>query len=157
MSDNESYKVVLNKAMAACSRREHCRSEVTTMIESWGAEDSDHGKIIQMLIDENFINEERYAAAFVMDKFNYNKWGKVKISVLLKAKKIPLEIIKNALDLIDEDKYLKLIKELISNKRKTVKAKNNYDLKSKLVRYGLSKGFESHLLYDILGDLNEEA
>jgi regulatory protein len=157
MSDNESYKVALNKAMAACSRREHCRSEAETMIESWGAAESDRGKIIQLLIDENFINEERYAAAFVMDKFNYNKWGKVKISVHLKVKKIPSEIIKNALGSIDEDKYLKMINDLISTKRKSIKAKNSYDLKSKLLRYGLSKGFESHLLYDILGDLHEEA
>jgi regulatory protein len=156
MSDNESIKTALNKAMAACSRREHCRSEIVTMIESWGAEKSDSGKIIQLLIDENFINEERYAAAFVKDKFNYNKWGKVKISVHLKAKRIPDEIIKNALGSIDENNYLKMINDLISARRKSIKAKNSYDLKSKLLRYGLSKGFESHLLYDILNEIAEE-
>lgn len=156
MPDNENFKIILGKAMAACSKREHCISEIVTMAGSWGAEEADLKKIIQALTDEKFINEERYASAFVRDKFTYNKWGKLKISMHLKAKRIPAEIIKNALDSIDNEKYLKMIQDLISSHRKHVKAKNNYELKSKLLRYGLSKGFESHLLYDILGELDEE-
>jgi regulatory protein len=67
-------------------------------------------------------------------------------------KKIPGEIIKNALDSIDNDTYRKTIEDLISGHRRSVKAKNQYDLKGKLLRYGLSKGFESDLLYDILSN-----
>jgi regulatory protein len=156
MADNDNFKAVLGKAMAACSRREHCKSEIETMTESWGATESEIRKVIQVLTDEKFIDEERYASAFVRDKFTYNKWGKLKISMHLKSKRIAQEIIKNALDSIDEEKYLKMIRDLISSHRKHVKAKNNYELKSKLLRYGLSKGFESHLLYEILGDLGEE-
>jgi regulatory protein len=155
MADNENYKSWLSKAMAACSRREYCRSEIENMAESWGADEDDRKKINQTLTEENFINEERYASAFVRDKFTYNKWGKLKISMHLKAKRIPPELIRNALDSIDNEKYLKMISDLITSHRKHVKAKNNYDLKSKLLRYGLSKGFESHLLYEILGDLEE--
>ena len=88
--------------------------------------------------------------AFVRDKFNYNKWGKVKISAHLKAKNIPSETIKSALDSIDNESYIKFIKENIASHRKSVRAKNQYDLKAKLLRYGLSKGFESNILYDIL-------
>jgi len=102
------------------------------------------------LIKENFINEKRYAEAFVKDKFRYNKWGKVKIRAGLKMKKIPGEIINNALDSIDDGTYRKTIEELITVHRRSVKAKNQYDLKGKLLRYGLSKGFESDLLYDVL-------
>jgi regulatory protein len=156
MPDNENYKIVLSKAMAACSRREHCKSEIESMAETWGAAEDARRKVIQALIEENFINEERYASAFVRDKFIYNKWGKLKISMHLKAKRIPQEIIKNALDSIDEDKYLKMIKDLISSRRKSIKAKNSYDLKARLLRYGLSKGFESHLLYDLLNEIEEE-
>ena len=156
MTDNENFRIVLGKAMAACSRREHCISEILTMTKSWGAVEVESIKIIKVLIDEKFINEQRFASAFVRDKFACNKWGKVKISVHLKAKRIPAEIIKNALDSIDNEKYLKMIQDLISSHRKHVKSKNNYDLKSKLLRYGLSKGFESNLLYDILGEMEEE-
>ncbi len=104
MSDSETFKNVLSKAMAACSRREHCRSEIETMIEPWGLSEQERAKIIGILTDENFINEERYSTAFVSDKFKYNKWGKVKISVHLKAKKIPPEVISNALDTIEPGK-----------------------------------------------------
>jgi regulatory protein len=156
MLESDNFKTMLGKAMAACSKREHCISEIEAMAESWGVTATDIRKILKALTDENFINEERYATAFVRDKFTYNKWGKLKISMHLKAKRIPAELIKNALDSIDEENYLKMIKDLISSHRKHVKAKNNYELKSKLLRYGLSKGFESHLLYDVLGEMEEE-
>jgi regulatory protein len=157
MPDNDNFKTVLGKAMAACSRREHCKSEIETMAESWGAAESDIIKIIQVLTDEKFIDEERYASAFVRDKFTYNKWGKLKISMHLKAKRIPSELIRKALDTIDSETYRKMISDLITSHRKHIKAKNPYDLKSKLLRFGLSKGFESHLLYEMLGDVEEEA
>ena len=108
------------------------------------------------LIKENFINESRYAAAFVRDKFKYNKWGKVKIAAHLGAKKLPPDIISTALDSIDNEQYIRIVRGIIEGHRKTVKAKNQYDLKAKLLRYGLSKGFESSLLYDILNDLDNE-
>jgi regulatory protein len=124
-------------------------------LQLWGVGKNDSEKIIGILIKENFINESRYAIAFVKDKFNYNKWGKVKIAVHLRVKKLPPDIISSALDSIDNELYTKLLNELIANHRRTVKAKNQYDLKAKLLRYGLSKGFESSLLYDILNDLED--
>jgi regulatory protein len=150
MARNELIKTALSKAMALCSKREYCTDDIRTKLQSWGIGEDDNGKIIMNLIKENFINEKRYAEAFVKDKFRYNKWGKVKIRAGLKMKKIPGEIINNALDSIDDGTYRKTIEELIIVHRRSVKAKNQYDLKGKLLRYGLSKGFESDLLYDVL-------
>ena len=152
MSENAIVRIALNKAMAQCSRREFCISDIQTKLESWGVEAKDTEKIIDSLIKENFINDERFASAFVKDKFNYNKWGKVKIAMQLRLKRIQSGTINTALDSIDNEIYKKVLTELISSHRRTVKAKNQYDLKAKLLRYGLSKGFESHLLYDILND-----
>jgi regulatory protein len=121
-------------------------------MQSWSVGNTDSDRIISILIQENFINEKRYAEAFVKDKFRYNKWGKVKIRAGLKMKKIPGEIIKTALDSLDDVTYRKTIEDLLSVHRRSVKAKNQYDLKGKLLRYGLSKGFESDLLYDILSE-----
>jgi regulatory protein len=153
MPENVLNKIALDKAMAQCSRREFCIDDIRSKLLLWGVENNDAEKIIESLINENFINESRYAAAFVKDKFKYNKWGKVKIAAHLRAKRLPADLISFALDLIDNELYTKSLYEIIDGHRKTVKAKNQYDLKAKLLRYGLSKGFESILLYDILNGL----
>jgi regulatory protein len=155
MAEKALFKIALDKAMAQCSRREFCCDDIRNKLSLWGIEDNDAEKIIGILIKENFINESRYATAFVRDKFKYNKWGKVKIAAHLRVKKLPPDIISSALDSIDNEQYTKLLRELIGAHRKSVKAKNQYDLKAKLLRYGLSKGFESSLLYDLLNDLGE--
>jgi regulatory protein len=155
MAEKALFKIALDKAMAQCSRREFCCDDIRNKLSLWGIENNDAEKIIGILIKENFINESRYATAFVRDKFKYNKWGKVKIAAHLRVKKLPPDIISSALDSIDNEQYTKLLRELIGAHRKSVKAKNQYDLKAKLLRYGLSKGFESSLLYDLLNDLGE--
>jgi regulatory protein len=150
MAENTLYKTALNKAMNQCSQREYCASEIVTKLESWGITGNDTNKIIDLLIRENFINEERFACAFARDKFRYNKWGKVKIAAHLRAKKIPAEAARAGLESIDNELYINTLKALIESHRRSVKAKNQYDLKAKLLRFGLSKGFESSLLYEIL-------
>jgi regulatory protein len=155
MSDKELIRIAQNKAMAECSHREFCCDDIRNKLLQWGVESNDAEKIIGILISENFINESRYATAFVRDKFKYNKWGKVKIASHLRSKKLPPDIITTALESIDIEQYTRLLKELIESHKRSVKAKNQYDLKAKLLRYGLSKGFESSLLYDILNDLGE--
>lgn len=154
MSEKALNKIALDKAMAQCSRREFCIGDIRSKLTLWGVEKTDAEKIIETLIRENFINESRYAEAFVKDKFKYNKWGKVKIAAHLGAKKLPSDVIRSALDSIDNEQYTKLLHEIIEGHRKTVKAKNQYDLKAKLLRFGLSKGFESSLLYDMLNELD---
>lgn len=153
MNDSELFKIGLNKAMSLCSQRELCCDDIRSKLTSWGIGPEDSEKILVTLIKENFVNEPRYAAAFVRDKFKYNKWGKIKIETHLRVKNIPADIIREALDTIDIEQYNKTIYDLINAHRRTIRAKNNYDLKAKLYRYGLSKGFESSLLYEILNDL----
>lgn len=155
MSENVIFNTALNKALGLCSHREFCILEMRNKIESWGVASDDIDKIIGLLIKDNFINEKRYARAFVRDKFNYNKWGKVKLAAYLRIKNIQGDIIRQALDSIDNEAYVKSLLDLISGHRRFIKAKNHYDLKAKLLRYGLSKGFESNLLYDILNDLED--
>jgi regulatory protein len=153
MAETQLYKSALSKAMALCSQREYCKDDIKTKLQSWSVSDPDSLKILTVLIKENFINEKRYAEAFVKDKFNYNKWGRVKIRANLKIKKIPADIISAALESIEQELYRKIAEDLLKNHRRSVKAKNQYDLKGKLLRYGLSKGFESDLLYDILSEI----
>ena len=152
MSDSLLHKTALNKAMAICSRREYCTGDIRTKLNSWGVSIGETEKIIASLVKENFINDTRYANAYVKDKLIHNKWGKLKIISHLRAKNIPDEIVKSSIADIDDENYRKSVKEIISAHRRFIKAKNQYDLKGKLLRFGLSKGFESHLLYDILNE-----
>lgn len=152
MAENKLSQTALSRAMALCSRREYCIADIMNKLDSWGLSEPDSAKVIQTLIRDNFINEQRYAEAFVKDKFRYNKWGRVKIRAGLKAKKIETDIINGALERIDEQTYRDMLSKLLKAHRKNIKARNQFDLKGKLLRYGLSKGFESGLLYEILGD-----
>ncbi len=152
MSESDLYKTALSRVMALCSKHEYCIDDIRTKLLAWGVGDNDLEKIISTLIKENFLNETRYSEIFVREKFRINKWGKVKITAHLRIKKIPSEIIKNALDSIDNEQYIQTLKDILLEHRKHIKAKNQYDLKGKLLRYGLSKGFESSLLYDLLND-----
>lgn len=155
MSENELFKASLNKSMAQCSRKELCSDDIRKKLTLWGVGNDDVEKIIAILIKENFINEARYATSFVRDKFKYNKWGKVKIAAHLKSKKLPADIIGPALNSIDHEYYVNFLRGLLQGHKRSVKAKNQLDLKAKLLRFGLSKGFESSLLYDILNDIGD--
>jgi regulatory protein len=150
------FKTALSKAMQTCSRRELCVSDVETKLESWGVTNSDSRKILDTLLKENFINEGRYAKAFVRDKFSHNKWGKIKIASHLKAKRIPAATINSALEVINISEYISTVETILKLHKKTIKAKNDYELKAKLFRFGLSRGFESSLLYELLGDITNE-
>lgn len=150
MAENELYKTALSNSMALCSQREYCRSDIEEKLQKWGVSPADCQKIINTLTSENFINEGRYARAFVNDKFRHNKWGKIKISYHLRARKISSQAINDALESIDNEQYISTLKMLIEGHKKSVRAKNDYDLRARLLRFGQSRGFESSLLYDIL-------
>lgn len=155
MGDNELYKSSLNKAMTLCASREYCISDIVTKLRLWGVSENNLSRIVAKLINDNFINEERYAGGFVKDKFTYNKWGRMKISYQLRAKQISPEIIDKALNSIDNNLYINTLRDLLSTHRRQIKAKNQYDLKAKLLRFGLSRGFESNLLYDLLNETED--
>jgi regulatory protein len=152
MADSDLYKSALSKAMALCSRHEYCIDDIRTKLTAWGVNENESTRIINSLVKDKFLDEKRYAGYFVRDKFKFNRWGRIKIAAHLKSKKITSEAIKEALDSIDNEQYTLVLKNLLSEHRRHIKAKNQFDLKGKLLRYGQSKGFESSLLYDLLND-----
>jgi len=153
MPENNDFNSALGKIMAMCAQREYCVADIESKLSAMGISRSDAGSIVAILEKEKFIDEARYAKAFVRDKFFQNKWGKFKIAAMLRAKNIKEDIINKALDEIDDDLYISTIRDIMSAHRRVTKAKSVYELKGKLLRFGLSKGFESNLLYDILNDM----
>jgi regulatory protein len=153
---SELYKIALAKAMALCSGREYCTADISSKLVTWGIENGDCDSIINRLKEENFINETRYAAAFARDKFRYNKWGRIKIAMQLRYKRIPETIISEALGSIDEESYLSTLKSMLAGHKKSVKARDKYEMKSKLMRFAQSRGFESNKIYDVLNENDTE-
>lgn len=145
-----NYEQALHKAAAYCSLSEKCIYDVQEKLKSWGADIQDQEKIINYLIKEKFIDEKRFALAYVKDKFQYNKWGKIKIRIMLQQKKIPPHIIEDALNQIDEKAYQEMIIHLLADKAKNLTYKDAYDKKAKLIRYLTGKGFEIESVIEVI-------
>jgi regulatory protein len=142
------------RAEAYCSAAEHCRSEVRAMLERHGAERPDIERILDYLVREGFIDESRYAAAFVHDKVRFAKWGRVKIGQALWQKRIPDDISASALNSIDDEEYMAALKDVVKSKYRTVKGSTDYERKMKTMRSVCSRGYEPALVRKVL-DLSE--
>lgn len=140
----------LDKAMNYCSRAEHCIDDVRQKLWTWKVPVEEHDEIIESLIENNFINEVRYAEAFVKDKFRFNHWGRIKIRLMLRTKRIGAAIIDDAMSCIDDDEYIEVLKNLIEAESKKVKASSDYERKAKLLRYVAGRGFESSLASEFI-------
>lgn len=142
------------RAEAYCSAAEHCRSEVRAMLERHGAEKPDIESIINNLVKEGFIDDSRYARAFVHDKVRFAKWGRVKIAQALWQKRIPKDITDAALESIEDDEYLAALKDVVKAKFRTVKGATEYERKMKTMRSVCSRGYEPALVRKVL-DLSD--
>lgn len=142
MQKQLSPEEALHRAAALCSAGEQCIFDIREKLLRWGIAPNDSKEIIEKLIQRKFIDEERYCKSFVNDKFRFNKWGKVKIIYALRQKGIPSQSINNAINCIDEEKYLETLQETILSKRKSIKDDTPENVKAKLFRFAASRGFE---------------
>lgn len=143
-------KTALVKAESWCAYQERSQSEVRNKLYEWGLRHDELEEVITELIVTNFLNEERFALAYVSGKVNIKKWGKIKIKQGLKLKKVPDRLIQKALNSIDEQKYLDNLLSTAVKKAAVMNEKDSVKLKFKLVSYLLGKGFENDLIFDVL-------
>jgi regulatory protein len=153
---DEKEKWALDRCMTFCSQSEKCRSDVSKKLEKWGIVPAVADRIMEQLVKEHFIDEQRYANFFARDKFRFNKWGKVKIAYQLRQKSIPAALIEEALQQIDPEANDELLLKLISEKARKITFKNAYDRKGKLLAYARSKGFDFDAIVKIIDQLNFE-
>jgi len=137
MTEQEAYL----QLAALCAQAEHCQQEMRDKMRRWELDETAQNSIISRLIKERYIDDERYARAFVKDKIRYNKWGRRKVQQGLWQKHIAPEIQELVLDEIDEKEYLDVLRPLLKQKRKSVRAASDYELNRKLARFALSRGF----------------
>lgn len=143
-------KTALLKAESWCAYQERSQQEARNKLYEYGLYSNEVEELITELILTNFLNEERFAFAYVSGKFNIKKWGRVKIKQGLKFKKVPDKLIQKALNSIDGDKYLANILATAVKKSAVLHEKNPIKKKYKLVTYLISKGFENDLIFDVL-------
>lgn len=157
MAENKQREELLQRAMRACSEREYCISDISALLMRWGADSEEVREwIIERLVKEKFIDEHRYSRAFVLDHFRHSQWGRVKITMALKQKKIDPSAISSAMEAIGEEEYHGLLHKILNDQRRKIKSKSRIELKGKLLRHALGKGFESHLVYDAINTLFRE-
>ena len=140
---------------ALCAQAEHCEQEMRDKMKRWEIDKAVQDRILQRLIEERYIDNERYARAFVKDKIRYNKWGRRKVQQALWMKHIDQDVQQRVLDEIEEKEYLDVLRPLLKQKRKSIKADSDYELNQKLVRFALSRGFTFDIIRQCI-DVDEE-
>jgi len=142
------------KLEAYCAYQERCDQEIRKKLNSWHISGDDVDILISDLIQHNFLNEERFACAFVRGKFRIKKWGRIKIQQHLKQKNISTYSINKGMEEIDETEYLATLTELARAKNRLIKAKDKWDHLAKLQRYLNAKGYESYLIQETLSNFD---
>ena len=140
---------------ALCASGEHCSQEMLDKMTRWQLSEEEQARVMEYLVKNNYIDEERFTHAFVMDKIRYNKWGRRKIEQALWQKRIPKDIQTKILDEIDENEYLNVLRPLLKSKRRCIQAKNDYELNMKLIRFALSRGFTFELIRQCIDGADE--
>lgn len=140
----------LHRAAALCSSAEHCTADIREKLARWGLTEADSCTIIDRLVQERFIDEQRYAVAFVKDKFRFSGWGRIKMRYALQQKRIDGSDIDHALATLDEEQYNDRLLELLQAKSRSIRDDDPEARRAKLFRFAASRGFESALIFNAL-------
>ena len=140
-----SEEKALHKIAAYCSRAERCEFDIRRKLTSWELSDIEQNSIINRLKNEKFLDHNRYCRSFINDKVKYNKWGVNKIIFELRKKQIEEKFYLPILEEVSRDTFEEQLVHLLKVKNKSVKAKDFYDRKNKLIRFSLGRGFSMDL------------
>ena len=145
-----SNEQALQKLRQYCGYQERCHQDVAEKLFSLGIRSPEQGPIIATLIEENYLDEERFAIAFAGGKFRIKKWGRIKIRHELRQRLVSDYCIKKALQQIDEDEYLATLKKLLIERMESLGPAPPIQLQKKTVDFLVGKGFEMELILTIL-------
>lgn len=157
MKDKRLYTIQqgIKYASQYCAKAERTQKEVKSNLLKYGLNENESDEVIITLIQEGFINEQRYADLFTRSKLHQNAWGKIKIRQMLKIKGISDNCINNTFKNIDDLEYEKTLQKLFEKKEKTLKSeKNIFKKKAKIQAYLLSHGFEMEMIYKTFEENN---
>lgn len=144
------FQIALEKAAKYCAYQERCQWDLEKKMMEWNIDTEIREEVLVEMIQQNFINEERYAKAFTNGKVNIKRWGRIKIKNELRARKISDYSIRKAFEEIDEDKYVLNLQHLLQHKDGIIYAKDDFERRMKLFQYISSKGYETQIINDEL-------
>lgn len=148
MEGNFSLLEAKAKIEAYCAYQERCHHEVSTKLKALGMDAEQSSRIISHLIEDNFLNEERFAIAYASGKLHIKHWGRQKIKQGLLAKFVSKPIIQTALYSFEDGEYVEVFLKVAERKwRELEKEKDKWKRRAKLVRFLQSRGFESELIF----------
>ena len=142
MTGQQAYQ----KLTDLCARSEHCQQEMLEKMRQWGVSEEEQAKVMERLINERYVDDERFARAFIYDKIRYSKWGRRKVEQALWLKHIDDSISKPLLDKVDDEEYLNILRPMLKQKRKSTKANSEYELTMKLIRFAMGRGFTMDII-----------
>ena len=143
----------LNKARQYCSIQERCLHDVAEKLREWKVNPAKAEAIVESLVSEDYLNEERFARLFAGGKFRINHWGKNKIIFELKKKKVPELIIQIGLGEIDDEEYLGTLKELLAKKSREIHESHPLKRKKKLTDFALQRGFHFSIVQKAIAEI----
>ena len=146
----------LASLMRLCARAERSSGDALRLMQNWGVAKEEQYRVLQRLQRERFIDDRRYAEAFVREKCNLSAWGRYKIQSALMRKGIASDIIAAALAALNTTDNKKRLQERLQTKIKHIKYDTPYQLKTKLIRYALSLGFEMDEVIDCVNEIIKE-
>jgi len=141
-------KSELEKARKYCAYQERSQQEVRDKLYDWGLHRNEVEQCIAELVSENYLNEQRFAIAYAGGKFRIKEWGRIKIKLALKQKKVSDYCIRKALEEISNKDYRKTLGKLLLKKNKEVKESNPLKKKYKVAQYAISRGFEPEMVWE---------
>jgi regulatory protein len=148
-------KIAIERLRNYCALQDKCQWDVIQKMQEWGLLKISQDHILELLIKEKYVDEERYSRSFCRGKFRIKKWGKIKITNELKKKYISEVCITKGLEEINDSEYQEELDKQYHKKNETLKEKNKFIKKKKIAVYLISKGYESNLVWDKLRELKE--
>ena len=145
---------VLDKMAKYCAYQERCVKDVRDKLKTYEIPQEDRDRILDFLLDNRFVDDDRFAKSFVRGKINQSGWGVNKIRFHLLQKGIAKEIVDETIEQTDEKVYRQRLMDILNAKAKTVKATSDYEKKRKLAAYAMQKGFEGALVWEVLKSLD---
>jgi len=157
MVDKSNYDIknLIEQLKSYCAIQERCSNDIVTKMKSWRITNKNQNKILEILIQEDFINDKRYSKSFCRGKFRIKKWGKIKIVNELKRKNINPTTIISSLNEISDMDYSKELDTQFNKKKQSITTLNYYEKKKKIANYLIGKGYESNLVWEKLRELKE--
>jgi regulatory protein len=148
--------IAIERIKNYCALQDRCQWDVIQKLREWGLQQATKDHILEILITNKFIDEERFSTSFCRGKFRIKNWGKRKIVNELRRKQISSICINTGLKEIDEKEYDLVLEKLFYQKERSIKDKNQFIRKTKIANFLIQRGFENNLVWDKIRELSDK-